>query len=231
MRAFNCMRRLWLPSSSWGCYLHTFSVRLSVRLPVCLSVCLLVCVWLWASISLAFLCQIESISWTSSCTIAVSCVCKFHQLINCHWRISKCSGSKDVRLRVSVCVCVRMLSARRLMSFSVDVVFISSSWLLFSFFFPFFISVWFFFGFFWRFNFLMISQIAYFLHDAGCQQLHPCLCHFLCVCICVWVCGCHLTHRTVTEITMIIMKFFSVVEGFFLLWDEVGWIRFLQLML
>lgn len=53
-----------------------------------------------------------------------------------------------MRLRVSVCVCVRMLSARRLMSFSVDVVFISSSWLLFSFFFLFFISVWFFSAFF-----------------------------------------------------------------------------------
>lgn len=94
-----------------------------------------------------------------------------------------------------MCVCVwvrvyvRMLSARRLMSFSVDVVFISSSWLLFSFFFPFLFRFGFFFGFFWRFNFLMISQIAYFLHDAGCQQLHPCLCHFLCVCMCVsvWV--------------------------------------------
>lgn len=92
---------------------------------------------------------------------------------------------------------------------------------LFFFLFLFFILVWFFFGFFWRFNFLMISQIAYFLHDAGCQQLHPCLCHFLCVCICVWVCGCHLTHRTVTEITMIIMKFFSVVEGFF--FCEMRW--------
>lgn len=117
--------------------LPTFSVRPSFRLSACLSVCLHVCVCLCASISLAFLCQIESISWTSSCTFTVSCVCKFHQLINCHWRISKCSGSKDVRLRVSVCVCVRMLSARRLMSFSVDVVFISSSWLLFSFFFLF----------------------------------------------------------------------------------------------
>lgn len=46
-----------------------------------------------------------------------------------------------------VCVCERVLSVRRLMFFSVDVVFISSSWLLFSF----FISVcvffsWLFFG-------------------------------------------------------------------------------------
>lgn len=113
-----------------------------VRLSACLSVCLLVCVCLCASISLAFLCQIESISWTSSCTFAVSCVCKFHQLINCHWRISKCSGSKDVCLLVRVCV--RMLSARRLMSFSVDVVFISSSWLLFSFFFLFYFGLVFF---------------------------------------------------------------------------------------
>lgn len=40
-------------------------------------------------------------------------------------------------MRLLVRVCVRMLSARRLMSFSVDVVFISSSWLLFSFFFLF----------------------------------------------------------------------------------------------
>lgn len=41
-------------------------------------------------------------------------------------------------------VCVRMLSARRLMSFSVDVVFISSSWLLFSFFFLFYFGLVFF---------------------------------------------------------------------------------------
>lgn len=85
--------------------LPTFSVRPSFRLSACLSVCLHVCVCLCASVFLAFLCQIESISWTSSCTFAVSCVCKFHQLINCHWRISKCSGSKDVRLRVCVSVC------------------------------------------------------------------------------------------------------------------------------
>lgn len=40
----------------------SLSVRLSVSLSVCLSVCLLACVCLCASVSLAFLCQIESIS-------------------------------------------------------------------------------------------------------------------------------------------------------------------------
>lgn len=40
----------------------SLSVRLSVCLSVCLPVCLLVCVCLCASVSLAFLCQIESIS-------------------------------------------------------------------------------------------------------------------------------------------------------------------------
>lgn len=99
------------------------------------------------------------------------------------------------------------------MSLSVDVVFISSSltrYFRFSFRFRFF-------RFFLRFNFLMISQIAYFLHDAGCQQLQPCLCHFLCVYACVWVSlDTHTqtyTEGTVTEITMIIMKFCSFVEG------------------
>lgn len=77
------------------------------------------------------------------------------------------------------------------MSLSVDVVFISSSltrYFRFSFRFRFF-------RFFLRFNFLMISQIAYFLHDAGCQQLQPCLCHFLCVYACVWVSLDTHTHR------------------------------------
>lgn len=40
----------------------TYILSQSVSLSACLSVCLLVCVCLCASISLAFLCQIESIS-------------------------------------------------------------------------------------------------------------------------------------------------------------------------
>lgn len=56
------------------------------------------------------------------------------------------------------------------------------------------------------------------------------------MCVCVWVSLD--THRTVTEITMIIMKFFGVVEGsrvarviLFFFWRCMGWLCFLLLML